>query len=607
MQAANPSHAAALVMVDELARNGITDAVLAPGSRSAALAMALHDDPRIRLHVEVDERSAGFLAIGLARASGRPAAAVVTSGTAVANLHPAVVEADLDAVPLLLLTADRPPELQHTGANQTIDQHAIFGTAPRWHVVLGVPEDRATSNALWRSTIARAVAVTLGLGAPAGPVHLDLPFREPTVPASDDGRTSVPGPFGHDLSGRRDRQPWIRIDRAPRRLDPGRVQELAGRMLATQRGLLVAGTVDPPPAPLTALAEATGWPLVAEPTSGARRGDAAIRHAPILLSHERWARGATPDLVLRVGRTGLSRELAGLLGTHVPQLLLTGDGRVPDPERTIGEVLVADVAPALEDLAAAIGLPGGSAWLDRWRAADRAASAAIDARLDADDVPSEPRTARDVAAAVPDGTTLVVASSMPVRDLDRFMAPREGLRILANRGASGIDGFVSTVLGVALARQRATAGSAAVGAGRVDDPVGGPVVALTGDLSLLHDAGGFLLAPDAAAIDAVFVVVDNDGGGIFSFLPQAGYPGSFERVFGTPHGRDLADLARLHRLGYHRVTSAEALPATVADAVVAGGLHLVHVRTGRAENRALHQELTELAHGAIDRLATDVD
>jgi 2-succinyl-5-enolpyruvyl-6-hydroxy-3-cyclohexene-1-carboxylate synthase len=602
MEAANPSQAAALVLVDELVRCGVTDAVLAPGSRSAALAMVLHDEPRIRLHVEIDERSAGFLALGLARASGRPAPVVVTSGSAVANLHPAVVEADTGHVPLLLLTADRPPELRQTGANQAIDQAGIFGSAARWHVDLGVPEDRASSNALWRSSICRAVAAATGAGgaagsgaAPAGPVHLNLPLREPSVPLTDDGRGAVAEPFGATLEGRPERAPWTRVTAAPRRLEDEDLRGLAARILGTERGMLVVGASTPKSGVAAAasaiheLARAAGWPVIAEPSSGARTDPGTVAaHAPLLLSHPGFARWATPDLVLRIGRSGLSREVAALLGPHTPQLLLGGDGAWDDPDRAIGELLVADVAATCASLAVSLGLPASSAWGQRWRAADDLAGRAIAAVLDADDRPSEPRTARDVVAALPDGATLVVASSMPIRDVDRFAAPRERVRVLANRGASGIDGFVSTVFGAALA----------VG-------TDGPVVALTGDLSLLHDANGFHLAAAADDLNVTFVVVDNDGGGIFSFLPQARFPGSFERVFGTPHGRDLAALARWHDLGYEQVTDAARLSAAVGEAVELGGVRLVHVRTDREDNRTLHDELRAAVHAALDGLAVE--
>jgi 2-succinyl-5-enolpyruvyl-6-hydroxy-3-cyclohexene-1-carboxylate synthase len=589
MDAANPSQALAVVLVDELARCGVSDAVLAPGSRSTALAMALHDDPRIRLHVEIDERSAGFLALGLARATGRPAPVVVTSGSAVANLHPAVIEADQGQVPLLLLTADRPPELRHTGANQAIDQVALFGRAPRWQVDLGVAEDRRTANGLWRSSTCRAVAAAVGDGlAPPGPVHVNLPFREPTVPLTDDGRATA-APFVSGLDGRPGQARWTRTTLAPRRMEDEELRGLAGRLLATERGLVVVGATTPGSGVAAAagaihdLARATGWPVIAEPSSGVRTDPTTVlTHAPLLLSHAEVARWGTPDLVLRIGRTGLSRELAGVLTAQVPQLLLGAEGAWDDPERTIGERLVADVAATCATLSVALGLPTTSAWGDRWRALDAAAAAAVAAVLDRDDVPSEPRTARDVVAAVPSGTVLVVASSMPIRDVDRFAVPRPDLRVLANRGASGIDGFVSTVLGVALASAPS------------------PVVAITGDLSLLHDANGFLVAPDARQVDATFVVVDNDGGGIFSFLPQAAFPGSFERVFGTPHGRELVDLARFHGLGYTEVSAAGQLPAAVTTAIATGGVQLVHVRTDRAANLQLHRELTAAVHAAVE-------
>jgi len=314
MDAANPSQALAVVLVDELARCGVSDAVLAPGSRSTALAMALHDEPRIRLHVEIDERSAGFLALGLARATGRPVPVVVTSGSAVANLHPAVIEADQGQVPLLLLTADRPPELRHTGANQAIDQVAIFGRSPRWQVDLGVAEDRRGANALWRSTTCRAVAAAVGDGlAPPGPVHVNLPFREPTVPLSDDGRATA-APFASGMEGRPGQVPWTRTTVAPRRMEDEELRGLVGRLLATERGLLVVGAttpgsgVDAAAGAIHDLARATGWPVIAEPSSGVRTDPTTVlTHAPLLLSHAELARWGPPDLVLRIGRTGLSR------------------------------------------------------------------------------------------------------------------------------------------------------------------------------------------------------------------------------------------------------------------------------------------------------------
>lgn len=582
MQPQNPSHALALVLVDELARCGITDAVLAPGSRSTALAMALHDDPRVRVHVHIDERSAGFVAIGLARGAGRPAAVVTTSGSAVANLHPAVVEADMGQVPLLLLTADRPPELRHTGANQTIDQAGIFGRAPRFSVDLGVAEDLPASNAYWRAICCRAVAEAHGLSGPPGPVHLNLPFREPTVPASDDGRATAP-PFAAATAGRHGRRPWVEVTRAPRLLADHHLDTLAGRLASVERGLVVLGQTDAEVEPVLDLAGHLGWPVIAEPTSNGRIRDLVVTTAHLLLGAPGFADAHRPDLVLRIGRTGLSRHLAGLLTPAVPQLLVDPHGSWHDPERAVGELLVADVAPTAAGLTQRLAVSAGSDWADRWQQAERLARAAVDEVLDADDQPTEPRTARDLPGALPDGATLVVASSMPVRDLDAHMRPRRGLRIIANRGASGIDGLVSTTLGVALANA-------------------GPAVALTGDLAFLHDQNGLLLSPDTAGMAGVFVVVDNDGGGIFHFLPQAAYTGSFERIFGTPHGRDLAEVARAHHLTYQRIDRAADLGPAAQAAVVDGGLHLLHVRTDRHANLALHRRLQAVVIRALDQL-----
>lgn len=582
MRAHNPSHALALVVVDELARLGVTDAVLAPGSRSAALAMAFHDDPRIRLHVEIDERSAGFFALGLARATGRPAPVIVTSGSAVANLHPAVVEADTSAVPLLLLTADRPPELRHTGANQAIDQVAMFGRAVRWSVDLGVAEDHPDSVKLWRSTLARAVAATQGTDASPGPVQVNLGFREPTVPEADDGR-SRPATWSQPLEGRSQGAPWAAVVRARRSLDDAELDELARQLVATERGLIVVGSTAADPDTIAALADATGWPVLAEATSGARIGERAIVHAHHLLTHEGFAAAHVPDLVVTIGRVGVARPVVSLLGHKVPQLLIDPDGRWHDPQRGVDRLLRADVEATCSALAERLGTRASSAWLDSWLRADQLARTAAKDLLDGQTSPSEPRIARDLAEALPDGTTLVVASSMPVRDLDLVMAPRRGLRFVANRGASGIDGFVSTTLGVAV--------------GRSADPT---TVALTGDLSLLHDANGFLLSPGVERLDVIFVVIDNDGGGIFSFLPQARFPGSFERVFGTPHRRDLTDLARLHHLRYAEVTRSDDLVPAVDRARQQGGIWLLHVRTDRDDNVAVHRQLSEAVHHALD-------
>lgn len=576
----NPSEAFARVAVDELARCGVTDAVLSPGSRSAALAIAFAEDPRIRLHVQIDERSAGFLAVGLARASGMPAVVITTSGTAAANLHPAVLEADAGCVPLLVVTADRPPELRLTGANQTIDQIKLFGGAVRHFVETGVPEDRPGVVGYWRSVWSRVVAETTGLRMAAGPVHVNVSFREPTVPAVDDGRSRAPHAFEQPLDGRPGRRPWTTLDRPPRPAPFDELESLAGQMAATERGLIVVGDTTAPPGPVHALARATGWPIVAEPVSNARFGDHVVGHAALILGDTEFAENHVPDFVLRIGRPTVARPVLQVLRPDVPQLLLDADGQWADPGRSLMELVVADPALVCSGLVELLGTDTSSEWSEEWRAADEAAASAVADALDGHARPIEPQMARDVHAAVPRGGAMVIASSMPIRDVDAFATPRDGIRVVSNRGVSGIDGFVSTALGVALAHD-------------------GPVVALAGDLSMLHDRNGFLLSPEADGIDATFVVIDNDGGGIFHLLPQADYPGTFERVFGTPHGIDFEKIARTHGLGYTRLGAANEVDLAVRVAVDTGGIHLLHVRTDRQVNAELHRRIQAAVSAAL--------
>jgi 2-succinyl-5-enolpyruvyl-6-hydroxy-3-cyclohexene-1-carboxylate synthase len=569
-----PSPALAAVLVDELVRNGVTDACLAPGSRSAPLAMALYADTRIRLHVRHDERSAAFLALGIAKASRRPVPVVCTSGSAAANFHPAVVEADTARVPLLLLTADRPPELRGTGANQTIDQIKLYGSAVRWFCEVGVAEHDLVTY--WRAVGSRAVAEARGVtGGPAGPVHLNLPLREPLV--------ALPGQeVDPTLGARPDGGPWTATGDGARPPAPADLAWLTEQVQATERGVLAVGDTEADPRALLALSHAAGWPVLAEPHSGARSGPNAITTYDQLLRDAPFAAAHDPDLVVVVGRLGLSSTLISWLSPDVPQVLIDRDGAWTDPGRSMRRIIAADpaamAAAVVDDL---LERPAGR-WLASWQAADRAVATAMDAVLDEQTGASEPRTARDLAAVLPAGAVLTVASSMPVRDLAMFMRPRDGLRVMANRGASGIDGFVSTAMGVAQAHE-------------------GPAFALAGDLSVLHDQNGFLPSPTGRA-DLVIVVLNNDGGAIFSFLPQARVPDGYETLFGTPHGIDFAALAGVYGLGYTKVTTAEELPDAVLRASAAGGVQLVEVRTERSANAALHDQLRRAAAVALEQL-----
>ena len=568
MKAANPSQALASVVVDELCRAGMTHACLSPGSRSAPLAVAFDEDRRVRLHVRLDERSAAFMALGVARVTGRPAAVLSTSGTAAANFHPAVLEAHHARVPLIVLTADRPPELRATAANQTIDQIKLYGDAVRFFAEVGAPEDRPGSVPYWRSLTARAYAAAIA--SPSGPVHLNLALRDPLVPGLETPTWS------HDLGGRPGSRPWVSAPPPSRSPNDAEVALLAASISGAEAGLLVVGDCEIDPAPLVALAEAAGWPLLAEPTSGARFGATAVLTYDALLRHEGFAQSHVPELVVRIGKPALSARLTSWLHSGVEQVLIDRDGAWLDPGRVVARIIAADEAQLCGAVAATLPPRPPSGWLTSWLDAEARARAALDRVLDEHEEPSEPRTARDLAALAPDGAVLVVASSMPVRDLNSFMAPRTSLRVLANRGVSGIDGFVSTSMGVAAVHT-------------------GPVLALAGDLSLLHDQNG-LLAPRPEA-ELTFVVLNNDGGGIFSFLPQASLPHGFERLFGTPHGLDLALLARLHSCSYVLVERAAELGAALHSS---GGVHIVEIRTERAANVSFHQRLWDEVKLALD-------
>ncbi|HEY7012337.1 MAG TPA: 2-succinyl-5-enolpyruvyl-6-hydroxy-3-cyclohexene-1-carboxylic-acid synthase [Streptosporangiaceae bacterium] len=567
----NSSTAFGTVLADELARCGLREAVLAPGSRSTPLALALAAQAGVsdlRLHVRIDERSAAFLALGLAKASRRPVAVICTSGTAAAQFHPAVIEADESGVPLIVLTADRPPELRGTGANQTIDQVKLYGGAVRWFCETGVPEARPGMAGYWRSLACRAwAAASGGAGGFPGPVHLNVPLRDPLVPdpAGD--------PWPEPLDGRPGGAPWTSFGGPPRG-EPVRVDW-------AERGVVVCGDGDYDAGPLLELAEAAGWPVLAEPSSGARCGPNALSAYGYLLDAPGFVAAQRPDVIVSAGRPGLSRgQLAFLRGAPGPAparhvVVAQGPGRWADPARTAtcvaASVRLAGPTPEAAPTAG---------WLASWQRADGAARRAADAILDTGVDLSEPRLARDLAAALPAGSLLWAASSLPIRDLDRHMVPRAGVRVLASRGTSGIDGLVSSAIGAALAHQAAG---------------GGPAVALLGDLAFLHDAPGLMLGPDEPRPDLCLVVVNNDGGGIFSDLEQAAFTGPFERLFGTPHGAGLGDLAHAAGLPFTRLKVAADLPEGLAGR----GLRVVEVRTERNAGAGLRARLRDACTAAV--------
>lgn len=589
----------ASTLVDEWARGGVGHAVVCPGSRSAPLVMALASHRSLSLHVRLDERSAGFTALGIGRATGHPALVVTTSGTAAAELHAAVVEADLSGVPLIVCTADRPPELHGAGAPQTIDQTHLFGRSTRWFADPGVP-DRAAS-ASWRSLAARSVAeATSGVEGP-GPVHLNLPFREPLVGDPAKGGGMVPG--------RAAGSPWHRVAAAAVHPAPHSVSALVETQVLhpARRGLIVAGAGCGDPTSVLALSDSLGWPILAEPRSGLRGlQPGVVAAADVLLRSSRFAERHLPEVVLRLGERWVSKVVGGFLAASVGDgaraIVVDPWGRWVDPEREADTFVRADPSLFCAEVSGCLAhaAHGGAEagpprrWLESWRDAETTAWELIGPALAAE-IPAgapvgamtEPSLAHRLFAALPGHATLVVSSSMPIRDVEAFAAPRtRPPRVVANRGANGIDGVVSTALGVALGSP-------------------GPTVALVGDLAFLHDASA-LVRVEGFRADLTVVVADNGGGGIFSFLEQASVldAASFDALFGTPQESDVAAVATGFGWPVDEVAGGPDAPRfedVLERRLDDGGLSVVRVRLpGRAENVKVHQRINAAVVDALE-------
>jgi 2-succinyl-5-enolpyruvyl-6-hydroxy-3-cyclohexene-1-carboxylate synthase len=567
----NPSTALASVVVDELVRHGVREAVLCPGSRSAAFAYALREadrSGRLRLHVRVDERSAGFLALGLAKVTRLPVPVFTTSGTAVANLHPAVLEASHGAVPLVIVSADRPAELQGTGANQTTGHQArLFGGAVRMFHQLGSPERRDGQNAVWRAVVGRLLSAAIGDGgSDAGPVHLNVPLRQPLVPDLADGG------WPEGLRGRDQATPWVQVRSSARHAD--------GVTMVPKTLVLLGDLPDPAmAAKVVELARAAGWPIIAEPF-GAHERSALVPHGPLVLTAGGWLAQHRPDRVLVVGRVTLARAVGELLrDPAIAVEVVSAQSGWSDPWH------VARVVHPFEAVSASIpdSRQVDESWARQWVDAGELVSKAAEPIITAA-WPSGLAIAAAVLGELPSGATLFVGSSNSVRDVDLAMAPSvrsQPLTVVASRGLAGIDGCVSTAIGVALAQPQR------------------PAYALMGDLTFLHDSNGLLIGPHEPRPDLTIVVMNDDGGGIFTLL-EPGEPSresDFERVFGTPTGVSIVDVCRAHGVG-HTPASTEAELRDVLRQPP-DGLRVVEVRVDRSGHRDLHAELRAAAADAL--------
>lgn len=572
----NPSTALARVLVDELVRGGVREVVLAPGSRSAPLAYAVQQaerDGRLRLHVRVDERTAGFLALGLAKGSRTPVVVITTSGTAVANLHPAVLEAHHTGVPLVVLSADRPAELRGTGANQTTVQPGMFGAAVRWSADVPAPELVESVGAFHRSTVCRALAAAAGTmtsgmpGAESGPVHLNVSFRDPLTPdltEPPDSSADVDGVH----EGRAGGEPWVRTPAE------GAFSGSFGIAHVPQT-LVVLGDLARAPissSEVVAFAQGQGYPVVAEPFGDHPRAD-VVPHGPLLLTDVDWLSDHLPERVLVVGRITLSRAVASLLrnpAVRVEAFSTTSSWNDP------GHVVHA-VHP-LTQLGGRWERGGDRTWIDTWtRAGAVVAQAVQDQR-----VPwgTGLAVASVVGESLPDGAQLFIGSSNPVRDLDLGMRRESAISVVANRGLAGIDGCLSTAIGLALTTDA-------------------PSCAWVGDLTFLHDSNALAIGPDEPRPDLTILVTNDDGGGIFRTL-EHGAPeraDDFTRIFGTPTGTDFGALCRAHGIRHVLATTREA--AAEALSAAPDGITVVEVPIDAESHRGAHERLRQVARDAL--------
>ena len=580
MDPTNRNTALASALVEELARCGVRHAAVAPGSRSTPLALALWRQPAIEVAVIVDERSAGFFALGAAQASGQPAAVLCTSGTAAANLHPAVCEADEAGVPLIVLTADRPPELRGIGAGQTIDQLKLYGTAVRWFCEVGTHDADDAGLLHYRSVACRAYAAARGEQRP-GPVHLNLAWRDPLGPEPHPEDVTASDIIA--LEGRGER-PLTAVTTGPRDVDHALLDGIADRIATTPRGLIVVGRqLDPGLADAVAeLARRSGFPILAEPTSQLRLGPHDRQR--IVWTYDSIARSRPesldPELVIRFGEMPTSKGLRTWLASlgELHQVVVDPMGGWNEPSRRADSIVRAEGRTVASGLAQRLDDGGGdSAWTGAWRDADARVAGVIEEELHGLDAPTEPGVHAELGRLYRDVELVYVASSMPIRDVEAFVGQREtAVRFLCNRGANGIDGLISSGIGASAA-------------------TGQPAWIVTGDLGLYHDMNGLAAIREAGSPVRV-VVLNNDGGGIFEFLPQAGEidRDEFEAILGTPLGVDPAKVAALYGLRHVLVNDLASL-ASAAD----HGTALIEIPVDRRSNVDIHRRIADRAAEAL--------
>lgn len=599
-QPANTLYTYVEAFVDELQRAGVRHVVICPGSRSTPFALTFAAHTAIRVWMHVDERSAAFFGLGLAKRLQQPVALLCTSGTAAANFFPALVEANLTHVPLLVLTADRPHELRENGAPQSIDQNQLYGRHVKWFVDVALPESTNAALRYIRTLADRATALAQAL--PAGPVHLNFPFREPLTPELPADMPPEAQRDSFAWYGRPDNTPYIIVHEttlaAP---SPATIAHLAEQIQTAKKGLIIVGPYVPVELnePLLQLAHRTGYPILADPLSQLRCG--SHDHSLILSSYDAFLRNTSfvntmqPQLILRFGAMPTSKPVLLYMKHYAscPLVVIDGQQGWEEPTQLAAEIIHADPAALCRELLIEIErehehegkrpIYHDLGWLEDWQRTDYRTQQAVREAMQTFKQPFEGRIFTELAALLPDDTMLYVGNSMPVRDLDTFFWSSERtIHIMGNRGANGIDGVVSSALGASAAR------------------VDRHAVLVIGDLSFFHDLNG-LLAARLHHLHLTIVLVNNDGGGIFSFLPQAAYPEHFEQTFGTPTGLDFSAVVQMYGGTFRRVSSLDNFRESMSQVLSREGLQVIEVQTERESNVTMHRHLWQAVEQALAR------
>ncbi|MBO1005976.1 2-succinyl-5-enolpyruvyl-6-hydroxy-3-cyclohexene-1-carboxylic-acid synthase [Pseudogracilibacillus auburnensis] len=567
--------------ISGLVQSGVKDIVISPGSRSTPLALIAAEHRNMEVYVNVDERSAAFFALGLAKASKKPVALLCTSGTAAANYYPAIIEANLTGVPLIVLTADRPHELRDVGAPQAIDQLHLYGDHVKWFAEMALPESGARQLKYTKTTAIRAVKEAMV--KPKGPVHLNFPLREPLIPSMDLLQNKVTD------SG-------LAIESGQLVLPPSKVRELLEEWSPVERGLIICGPIDEPDFPnaVQMLAIKLGFPILADPLSQVR-SNVAGEHSIIdsydaILKSEEARDALQPELIIRFGGIPVSKSLSIFLNgiQNAEHVVVDGSSGWRDPNNVATKMIFSDETELCKEMAGMISdKKKKSSWMNTWKSLDEITKQTIATSIIPQNELDEGKVIYELAKLLPVESTVFVGNSMPIRDMDTFFHVTEkNIRIMANRGANGIDGVVSTALGASIYER--------------------PLFLVIGDLSFFHDLNG-LLAAKMHKLNINIIVINNDGGGIFSFLPQANEPTYFDLLFGTPTGLNFEHAVKMYHGQYTKVLAWEDFHVAMMEAVSHEGLNVIEVPTDRAKNLTSHRQIWEHVSREINKFLQGVE